>query len=136
MHDVTLNQLKRFSLLEKLAQIPNLQMLPLQGYAEFQGLLQDAQFLITDGGSIQEEAQILNVPCLILRKRTEREIGANAMLAEYDLERVKYFFVHYKDFQGKSHGNPYSPSQQIADFIRKWDDSHFCTHDDRNVSGI
>jgi len=123
MHDVTLNQLKRFRLLKKLEELPNVYILPLQGYAEFQALLQRAQFLITDGGSIQEEAEILQVPCLILRKHTERKVGTNAMLAGYDLERVRYFLKNYENFRGQPSLNVYSPSKQIADFVRVWNDS-------------
>jgi UDP-N-acetylglucosamine 2-epimerase (non-hydrolysing) len=43
-------------------------------YAQFIGLQQHAQFVITDSGSIQEETTYLGVPCLALRDRTDRPI--------------------------------------------------------------
>jgi UDP-N-acetylglucosamine 2-epimerase (non-hydrolysing) len=48
-------------------------LLPL-GYREFQRLLRDARFVMTDSGGIQEECSALGVPCLTLRERTERPV--------------------------------------------------------------
>ena len=41
------------------------------GYSEFMELLVNSKFIMTDSGGIQEEAAVLNVPCLILRDNTE-----------------------------------------------------------------
>ena len=41
------------------------------GYKDFMGLLTNSKFVMTDSGGIQEEAAVLNVPCLILRDNTE-----------------------------------------------------------------
>lgn len=41
------------------------------GYLEFTNLLINAKFVMTDSGSIQEEAVIYDVPCLITRTETE-----------------------------------------------------------------
>ncbi len=41
------------------------------GYKEFMGLLMNSKFVMTDSGGIQEEAVMLNIPCLILRDNTE-----------------------------------------------------------------
>jgi UDP-N-acetylglucosamine 2-epimerase (non-hydrolysing) len=54
------------------------------GYKDFVGLLTNSKFVMTDSGGIQEEAGILNVPCLILRENTEWkylvDIGKNALI--------------------------------------------------------
>jgi UDP-N-acetylglucosamine 2-epimerase (non-hydrolysing) len=49
-----------------------LRIAPPLGYREFQRLLRDARFVMTDSGGIQEEASVLDIPCLTLRENTER----------------------------------------------------------------
>ena len=48
------------------------------------GLLTNSKFVMTDSGGIQEEAAVLNVPCLILRDNTEWmyyvEMGKNLLV--------------------------------------------------------
>ena len=48
------------------------------------GMLLNSKFIMTDSGGIQEEAVIINVPCLILRNNTEWmeyvEIGKNLIV--------------------------------------------------------
>ncbi len=41
------------------------------GYLDFTNLLINSRYVMSDSGSIQEEAVIYNVPCLILRNETE-----------------------------------------------------------------
>lgn len=54
------------------------------GYKDFIELMANSKFLMTDSGGIQEEAGVLNVPCLILRESTEWEylvdIGKNLLI--------------------------------------------------------
>ena len=44
------------------------------GYLDFLKLMTDAKLMLTDSGGIQEETTILGVPCLTMRKNTERPI--------------------------------------------------------------
>lgn len=48
------------------------------GYKDFIGFLANSKFVMTDSGGIQEEAAILNVPCLILRDNTEWKVYVDA----------------------------------------------------------
>ncbi len=55
------------------------------GYLDFLALTEAAGLVVTDSGGIQEETTYLGVPCLTLRKNTERpvtvEVGTNRLVA-------------------------------------------------------
>lgn len=75
--------------------------LPLQDYPAFLSLTKGSEFVITDGGSVQEECFYLGKPCLIMRKRTERVdgVGRNAMLAAFNSDITKEFVEDYKKYE-------------------------------------
>ncbi len=77
------------------------------GYLEFLALQKDATVVITDSGGIQEETTFLGVPCLTVRKNTERpitvEVGTNILVGQ-DMERLKgevYNILNGKAKKGK-----------------------------------
>ena len=120
LHKPTQIQLQKFSLLKKLEYNPQIRLLPLQNYFNFLCLLQGCKFVISDGGSVQEESHYLGVPCLVMRKKTERRegLGENVCLAEFDEEKINYFTQNYSQF--KREAKPAlgtSPSQLIVDEI-------------------
>jgi UDP-N-acetylglucosamine 2-epimerase (non-hydrolysing) len=59
------------------------------GYREFISLLDSARVVVTDSGGLQEETSYLGIPCVTLRKNTERPItitrGTNQLVGD-DLE--------------------------------------------------
>jgi len=63
---------------------PNLNIIEPVGYLEFLLMLANAKLVLTDSGGIQEETNILHVPCLTLRDNTERpetvEAGSNIVV--------------------------------------------------------
>jgi UDP-N-acetylglucosamine 2-epimerase (non-hydrolysing) len=54
------------------------------GYLEFLSLTSRARLVLTDSGGLQEESTVLGIPCLTLRKNTERPItieeGTNVLV--------------------------------------------------------
>lgn len=85
LHQPTLRALKKFRLMNMLESRDSVTLQPLVPYPEFIGLLEQARYVLTDGGSVQEEASYLGKPCLILRRRTERPhgLGKTAFLASF-----------------------------------------------------
>lgn len=59
---------------EQIGVHPKLRLIEPQGYLDFLALEADARLVLTDSGGIQEETTVLGVPCLTLRKTTERPI--------------------------------------------------------------
>lgn len=73
-HPRTMERIQEFGFEERLAAMTNLQVTEPLGYLEFLNLMMSARLVLTDSGGIQEETTILGVPCLTLRKNTERPV--------------------------------------------------------------
>ncbi len=71
IHPRTSKNIKSFGLSSLLK---NIYVIEPVGYIDFLNLEMNALFVITDSGGVQEETMFLNVPCLTLRKTTERPI--------------------------------------------------------------
>ena len=56
------------------AKARNIKLIPPLRYLQFLNLMMNAKVVLTDSGGIQEETTVLGVPCLTLRKNTERPI--------------------------------------------------------------
>ena len=71
--------------------IRNVTLIEPLGYLDFLQLEQHADLIVTDSGGIQEEACILQVPCITIRENTERPetitIGANRLVG---LDKEKF----------------------------------------------
>jgi UDP-N-acetylglucosamine 2-epimerase (non-hydrolysing) len=53
---------------------PGVAVLPPLPYLDFLGLLAGARLVASDSGGVQEEATVLDLPCLTLRPSTERPV--------------------------------------------------------------
>ena len=66
-------------------------------------LMMSAKLVLTDSGGIQEETTVLGVPCLTLRKNTERPVtvteGTNELVG---IETEKIINTAFKILNGKS----------------------------------
>jgi UDP-N-acetylglucosamine 2-epimerase (non-hydrolysing) len=81
-HPRTKKQISRFGLEKYYTN--NIRLIPPVGYLDFLSLYSGAEFVLTDSGGIQEETTALNIPCLTMRKNTERPItitcGTNVLV--------------------------------------------------------
>ncbi|MFC1664137.1 non-hydrolyzing UDP-N-acetylglucosamine 2-epimerase [Pseudomonadota bacterium] len=92
IHPRTAKNLKHFELEQEFASLGNLHVTPPLRYMEFLNLMAHAAYVLTDSGGVQEETTWLGVPCLTLRKSTERpitiELGTNKLL-EPNLQSIR-----------------------------------------------
>ncbi len=86
-----LNPNVRDVLASRLAEQPNIEIIPPQKYADFVSLLLLADLVLTDSGGIQEEAPTFGKPVLVMRETTERPegvIAGTARLVGTDTSRI------------------------------------------------
>ncbi len=122
LHEPTMRSLRRFGLTAKVEAITRLSSLKIVSHRQFVGLLHQCGFVITDGGSVQEEACYLGTPCLLLRRYTERTegLGANAVLSRFDQSKTSHFINHYTEFRMPPRRVPDIPaSEMIVDTLLK-----------------
>ena len=120
LHPVTKKKLQATGWMEGFESNPEISLLERMAYSKFMALLANASFLVTDGGSNQEEACYLGLPCLIMREATERVEGlaSNAVLSNYDEEVIRDFFDNLEDHRkGLVDETALRPSDEIAQFI-------------------
>ncbi len=87
VHPRTRNKLKDFAV----AVPENVKLIEPQGYIDFLMLESSAFLILSDSGGVQEEACILNVPCVVLREfsdRPESIMAGAAMLAGTDQQKI------------------------------------------------
>jgi UDP-N-acetylglucosamine 2-epimerase (non-hydrolysing) len=95
LHPATERRLRQRGLIEMLADHPRVHLRKRMAYLPFVRLLQGADFVMTDGGSNQEELYYLRKPTLLLRSATERQEGLDgqAVLSNYCDETVMRFLA-------------------------------------------
>ena len=74
LHPRTEKNIKKFGLNRKIKNLKNLICLKPIRYLSFLNLMMNAKLVLTDSGGIQEETTVLGIPCLTLRKNTERPV--------------------------------------------------------------
>lgn len=122
MHPPTEQRLRSNGLYERLAAEPGIELRKRLSYFEFAGVLAQAQFLVTDGGSNQEESSYLGLPCLVMRKGTERNegLGKNVVLSNYSKEIIQKFFAHLESYRTPISLSHTSPSEIIVNDLSSY----------------
>ncbi len=126
LHENTRRILEKYGLMEELKKQENLTLTPLESYEKFIFLLANCKYLIVDGGSIQEESLIFKKPCLLLRKKTERQEGLASGINFLTKLNVKYSReiirkIENNEIEIKNFENPYGKegvSKRILEILR------------------
>jgi len=120
LHKPTEKKLHEFGLYDRLAASGHIELRPRYDYFRFMSLLRASEFLVSDGGSNQEECYYLGLPCLLMRKATERRegLGHNVVLGSYDKTTVMDFLGDYQRFRKPPQELAVSPSAIIVDALQ------------------
>ena len=119
LHKPTKNKLIKFDLYHRLENNPNIEFRKRYDYFKFIKLILKADFVVSDGGSNQEECYYLGKPIILLRKATERNegIGENCVLSQYDVNIVNEFIDNIEKYTLKKRNLSFSPSKIIVDCL-------------------
>lgn len=125
LHIPTKNKLKKYNLYNKLSN-SNIKLTELIPYDHFINELHNSEFVITDGGSLVEECQLLGVPTLVWREEhlDQNHLftqGPNLFLSMYSTDKINYFLSNYKNLRRKiSLNNALSPSKEIINSLNEF----------------
>ncbi len=123
LHKPTEQKLDQYELRSRLEQCPTIELRPRYSYFQFIKLTRQASFVITDGGSNQEECFYMGKPCIIMRAASERQegLGQNAVVSNYSIARINQVIDSLSDYQLTSQDFGVSPSSIIVDELEKLD---------------
>lgn len=116
MHKPTERALKRYDLVSRLEGNKNISFMSRMSYFDFMILLQQASFLVSDGGSNQEECFYMGKPLLLLREKTERNegLGKNCLLSCFSPGAVRQFSLNVEEYRQEPYVAQVSPSSIIV----------------------
>lgn len=123
---VMFNHPLTISLIEELGYDVNdlegkVKLLPMLSYTQFLHLVDDSEFLVTDGCSNQFEAYMMGKPCLLLRDVSEQieGLGENVILYRSQHEIMHNFLKNYKQYITKPIIPTKSPAKIVVETLEK-----------------
>jgi len=121
MHPPTETALEKFGLMERV-KLSGADVQHLVDHAEFVRMIACAPFVVSDGGSIQEECALIGVPTLVWRKRTERPDGIdrNVVISRFDDVIISDFLHSYEALRKPPRAFDATPSRVIVDVLEGW----------------
>lgn len=121
LHFPTKNFLISHGKLDELNSTPRWELIDRLPFFEFVHLLKDAHFVLTDGGTNQEECYYLGTPCYLLRDCTERNegLGENVILKPDFVRNIPWFMQNYEQSRRGAVTFKRSPSEIIAKEITR-----------------
>lgn len=121
LHPTTRERLRGLGLEEELQQEANITLHERFGFVDWIHICQRAEFVITDGGSNQEELSYLGVPALLFRNETERRegLGQNVVVSRFDREIIREFLSNLERYRVTPAAVDAQPAQVILQTIAK-----------------
>lgn len=119
-HSTTQEKIKVYQF-EKYLNKKGLLVIPKQPYFDFMQIVKQSEYIITDGGGLQEDAFFLGIPTMVHRKVTERQdgIGFNAQLSGLDVKKVGAFLKNHPNKRDlKQKKQRVSPSEVVVRYFR------------------
>lgn len=119
LHPTTRERLKELGLYDALEKDERITLHKRFDFVDWINVCNDAEFVITDGGSNQEELSYLGIPTLLFRDHTERKegLGENVVLSMFEKDIINEFVNNYKDYKREPLFRKVYPSAQIADYL-------------------
>ena len=119
LHKITEIKFAKMGVLDDFRKNPDYVLLPRVDYFDFMKLLNNSQFVITDGGSNQEELSYMGKPALIVRKTTERNegLGENAVLWGGNDDTIGEFLENTSKYVKPELSDTNKPSERIVDVL-------------------
>lgn len=118
-HETTYLALERFGLLHQVESTPGIILTKRLPYFDFIKVLNQSEFLMTDGGGNQQETYFMGKPCIILRNVTEGKegLGTTTVLSKLDPEVIGDFMKNYSRYAKPPIMPERRPSQIIVDYL-------------------
>ena len=119
LHKPTEKNLRKYDLIQQLEDCPGIEIRPRYSYFQFIKLIKHASFVVTDGGSNQEECYYIGKPCVILREASERQegLGQNAIICNYDYNLIRQIADDPLKYKTAPVNPGVSPSAIIVDAL-------------------
>jgi UDP-N-acetylglucosamine 2-epimerase (non-hydrolysing) len=120
LHPPTRDKLDRDPAARRKLEDAGVVLLPRQRFTTFIPLLAGADFVLSDGGSNQEECHYLGQPCLILRDSTERVeglAGGSCVLSRFDARLIDEFLEAPARWRRPPIELPAAPSAVVLDTL-------------------
>lgn len=115
LHPTTRERLQALGLIQELSGNPNVILHERFGFVDWIELCNKAEFVITDGGSNQEELSYLGVPTLLFRNESERRegLGQNIVISKFDMQIIDEFVRNPEKYRREPSLGKHQPSETI-----------------------
>lgn len=119
LHPTTRERLYSLNLYDDLNNHKNIALHERFGFVDWINICSKADFVITDGGSNQEELSYLGVPTLLFRNETERQegLGQNVVLSQFDKNIISHFAQNFEQYRRQLLLNDVHPSTKIVQVV-------------------